>query len=494
MDIFRSLAEEWEDFFYISQKGPVDSESAWKLQNEQMQANVVYKMVNFSQAGSLIDAYDKGGDSPELRAKSLEKYFLSEIEPEFVHDSMEAVTFERYQQWHNYNAHTAIRFVESGKLHDEPGIKHFEDDTLSNVSLDSVIHPFTQHSIKWRLDKRGAVGETPLHLLLLLNTEKSIKIAQCLLKLCPELAADVYEGAEYYGESGLHLAITQRNFNACAMLLETKMVDVHARARGNFFIPTNVKRGDFRMKKSKYQGYAYYGEFPLSFAVCTGQMDCYNLLVSHGADPRRQDSRGNNVLHMAVIFEQFAMYQHILSHPDTCPDPNTKNLAGHTPLSLAAFLGRKDMFSRIMDLSRKEFWSYNKVSCFSYPLQHFDSIDENGLTDWDSSLLKIVQGNKEDHYDMLEDNIVNRLLHEKWDRYSRRTFIKQTLFYLMHMIFFSVAIWLRPSQDMNLLYGTNVKSIFRYIFECLTILFFSNYIGSDGKRHLSYWFSQLSTI
>jgi ankyrin repeat protein len=46
-------------------------------------------------------------------------------------------------------------------------------------------------------------------------------------------------------------------------------------------------------------GYAYYGEYPLAFAACFGNM--YDLLIEFGADPNRQDIYGNTILHMCVI-------------------------------------------------------------------------------------------------------------------------------------------------------------------------------------------------
>ena len=46
---------------------------------------------------------------------------------------------------------------------------------------------------------------------------------------------------------------------------------------------------------------AYWGEYPLSFAVCLGQEECVRLLVAKGADPNRQDTNGNTALHMIVI-------------------------------------------------------------------------------------------------------------------------------------------------------------------------------------------------
>lgn len=48
--------------------------------------------------------------------------------------------------------------------------------------------------------------------------------------------------------------------------------------------------------------YVYWGEYPLSFAACLGQEECYRLILARGADPDKQDTNGNTVLHMLVIY------------------------------------------------------------------------------------------------------------------------------------------------------------------------------------------------
>lgn len=48
----------------------------------------------------------------------------------------------------------------------------------------------------------------------------------------------------------------------------------------------------------------YWGEYPLSFAACLGQEECYRLMLARGANPDNQDSNGNTVLHMLVIYEK----------------------------------------------------------------------------------------------------------------------------------------------------------------------------------------------
>lgn len=52
--------------------------------------------------------------------------------------------------------------------------------------------------------------------------------------------------------------------------------------------------------------YVYWGEYPLSFAACLGQEECYRLILARGADPDKQDTNGNTVLHMLVIYEKLA--------------------------------------------------------------------------------------------------------------------------------------------------------------------------------------------
>ena len=55
-------------------------------------------------------------------------------------------------------------------------------------------------------------------------------------------------------------------------------------------------------------GYAYFGEYPLSFAASFGKEEIYDYLVDHGADPDAKDSYGNAVLHMLVIANQLVCY------------------------------------------------------------------------------------------------------------------------------------------------------------------------------------------
>ena len=53
-----------------------------------------------------------------------------------------------------------------------------------------------------------------------------------------------------------------------------------------------------------YEGYCYFGEYPLSFAAVLQQEESVRLLVAKGADTNCQDSNGNTALHMCVIYNR----------------------------------------------------------------------------------------------------------------------------------------------------------------------------------------------
>jgi hypothetical protein len=55
---------------------------------------------------------------------------------------------------------------------------------------------------------------------------------------------------------------------------------------------------------TNYDGYCYFGEYPLSFAAVLQQEESVRLLVAKGADTNCQDSNGNTALHMCVIYNR----------------------------------------------------------------------------------------------------------------------------------------------------------------------------------------------
>ena len=73
---------------------------------------------------------------------------------------------------------------------------------------------------------------------------------------------------------------------------------------GNFMCPEDQKlsRSDSLTHErvdvalfTNYQGYVYWGEYPLYFAACLGQEECYRLILSRGADCNALDTNHNTV-------------------------------------------------------------------------------------------------------------------------------------------------------------------------------------------------------
>ena len=52
----------------------------------------------------------------------------------------------------------------------------------------------------WRLDKLGAVGESLLHVCMLMGSPVHIELAKRLLHFFPRLINDIYVSEDYYGK------------------------------------------------------------------------------------------------------------------------------------------------------------------------------------------------------------------------------------------------------------------------------------------------------
>ncbi|XP_048369840.1 transient receptor potential cation channel subfamily V member 4 [Sphaerodactylus townsendi] len=197
---------------------------------------------------------------------------------------------------------------------------------------------------------------------------------------------DVY----YRGQTALHIAIERRCKHYVELLVE-KGADVHAQARGRFFQPKDEG------------GYFYFGELPLSLAACTNQPHIVQYLTENAhkqADLRRQDSRGNTVLHALVAIADNTrentkfvtkMYDLLLIKcAKLFPDTNLEALLnndGLSPLMMAAKTGKIGIFQHIIrreikdedarHLSRKfKDWAYGPVYSSLYDLSSLDTCGE----------------------------------------------------------------------------------------------------------------------
>ncbi|KAK6016447.1 ankyrin repeat protein [Ostertagia ostertagi] len=266
---------------------------------------------------------------------------------------------------------------------------------LNDVDLDMQETKFKEHFALWKLNKRGVDGENIIHLLLNREEQVCYEIARILLKRYPGLANDIYMGDEMFGQSALHLAIVHDDYETVQLLLANN-ADVNARACGNFFLPEDFKATN---KVTDYQGYAYYGEYPLAFAACFANKDIYDLLIQYGANPNLQDSFGNTILHMCVI--SYSIYVLVCGTTlgEKPADPHVVNYAGLTPLTLATKLGRKHIFEEMLELIE---------------------------SDYDSALMTVINGSTAEHLDMIGSEVIQRLLADKWKAFAMVRFVTYT--------------------------------------------------------------------
>nr|XP_039262260.1 transient receptor potential cation channel subfamily V member 5-like [Styela clava] len=315
----------------------------------------------------------------------------------------------------------------------------------------------------WRVDKRGAVGETILHLCFLNNTRVHYILAEHLIRIYPNSLHDIYHSEEYYGESVLHMAIANENIPILKQMLEYgKKVGLNLQERcyGNFFCPDDQKAtrcDDINSEvvvvdyDTDYKGHTYWGELPLSFAACLGQPEAVKLLVEYGVDIFAFDSNGNNVLHMLVIHNKKDMFNlaYRLSKENPQPGKNlleSRNRQGFTPLTLAAKLANKDLFDHILELKSSTLWAYGPVTCKEYNLCDLDTIDsKDGSINSMSALNIVLAQDSRHHLDML-DGLLYQLLHDKWKSYAKIRFYRRAGGFFIYMVLLITAVYLQPGN------------------------------------------------
>ncbi|PAA93433.1 hypothetical protein BOX15_Mlig006500g2 [Macrostomum lignano] len=357
----------------------------------------------------------------------------------------------------------------------------------------------SRHRVCWDIEQRGMYGETLLHLCLVCDSPLHRQLAKALLSVFPNLAVDFFIGWEYFGHSSLHMAVMNKDLELVKLLVKCGAV-IDQRAVGDFFRPEDQRQVN-KAAITDYRGQSYLGEYPLAFACCVGSAEIYDFLLSCGAHPDSKDQFGNSVLHMLVIHNNTEIYRLAVKHHKKPANPKLTNSAGLNPISLAAKLGRKDVFNEIIDLSSSEMWRFANITCKVYPLTGVDTIGQSGRTDWNSAFMYIINGTTDQHLDMLEQGLINQLLYEKWQKYARARFLQRLLMLTIHIIIMSAAIYLRPLKSSSDTSATSsslesdnssltttassvastttaaaaavtisTQEVFRYVFECITVV------------------------
>ncbi|XP_050436250.1 transient receptor potential cation channel subfamily V member 5 [Adelges cooleyi] len=408
---------------------------------------LLYKLADYKKGGELINVYNNGGQD------QAEKY-ISEKLHGLMYNSGKGHVINRndYLRWkHQNQKHVAISFDS----------KHGPHDPLTR---------WADHLACWQMQYRGSLGESLLHVLIICDTTVHTRLSRLLLKHFPMLSQDVVEGEEYLGASALHLAIAYNNNDLIQDLVDAG-ANICQRAIGSFFLPRDQQNKEINNKHTDYEGLAYLGELPLAWAACCGNQTVYNLLIESGANPDAQDSFGNMILHMVVVCDKLSMFGFALKHPKVPASNGITNMAGLTPLTLSCKLARASVFREMLELSAREFWRYSNITCSAYPLSALDTLLPDGKTNWNSALFIILDGTKEEHLDMLDGGIIQKLLEEKWKTFARKQFMKRLIILCVHLIMLSMSIYLRPAdQDKSLLGAAeDWQDVARYCFEGGTV-------------------------
>ncbi|GBF97002.1 hypothetical protein Rsub_09799 [Raphidocelis subcapitata] len=302
---------------------------------------------------------------------------------------------------------------------------------------------------------RGPVGENVLHTAMLLNTPSTLAIARYLVKLYgPPLVNTPFQDrrlphdppSAYEGQTALHIAIVNKDIDMVKFLVAAG-ADIRARAWGPFFGPG---------------GPMHYGEFPLSFAACTGQKEVVAHLKRHGAGVNAdRDVHGNTALHMTVVHDQPDMFDFLV---DYCAASDAvRNNAGLTPLVLAAHLGKMATFQHIYNRRRRAFYTFGRVTSYSLALREIDTVqDEEGYV---PNALEVVL--RKGHLDMLEEPLISILLRHKWEAFARTQFLLHFVGYLLLEVSQTILIWLISSRG---LWNGPERASQEYVGFCLAII------------------------
>ncbi|XP_075251600.1 transient receptor potential cation channel subfamily V member 6-like isoform X2 [Convolutriloba macropyga] len=373
-----------------------------------------------------------------------------------------------------------------------------QENSKCNLLYEENIDCSGERFCCWDIWRRGSMGETLLHVCLLCGSKIARELAVRLLRIFPMLVVDIYLSNDYYGQTPLHMALLNEDLVLLKMMLDLKdpvsrerVVDLSARCNGSFFIPMdqkqevnlNPKMGEIPVLNSyctNYAGPCYWGEFPLSFAVCLGLEAEFTWLLHRGASPLATDLNGNNILHMLVIHNKLDMFKsciELLEDDILGKLLDTKNKQDYIPLTLAAFCGRKEIFNLILSYQSKVLWIYGDLHAVEYLLTDIDTIRPDGSLNQNSALHIIAMKAKDsvDHMDMLS-GVMKELVDWKWSLFGKQILLANFLVYFLFLISYLLGMYLRKpavasksSASSSSCYIRNVENNTDYVMSVIEV-------------------------
>ncbi|GFS23199.1 transposable element Tcb2 transposase, partial [Elysia marginata] len=106
-----------------------------------------------------------------------------------------------HEEWNNIPQQAVQQLIGSMRQQCQAGLDENEEVSIAKIKAEydqEYFNKFTPHKACWDLNKRGGVGESPFHLLYLMDSPVHFEVGKILLRMYPNLALDVYEGEEYY--------------------------------------------------------------------------------------------------------------------------------------------------------------------------------------------------------------------------------------------------------------------------------------------------------
>ena len=80
-----------------------------------------------------------------------------------------------------------------------------------------------------------------------------------------------------------------------------------------------------------------------------------------------KDTNGCSTTHILVVYDNIKMFDMAVECGAAI---NIKNKFGLTPLTMAAYLARMDMFFHIASIEREVYWQLGNITCSAYPLKY----------------------------------------------------------------------------------------------------------------------------